>query len=46
MRLGANPEVEKFRAEFAAFLDEHLPTAAEATDRSKSSSHIPEWARR
>ena len=46
MRLGAAPEVEKFRAEFAAFLDEHLPTPAEATDRSRSSSHIPEWARR
>jgi alkylation response protein AidB-like acyl-CoA dehydrogenase len=46
MRLGADPEVEKFRAEFAAFLDEHLPTPAEATDRSKSSSHVPEWARR
>jgi len=46
MRLGANPEVEKFRAEFAAFLDEHLPSPEEATDRSKSSSHIPEWARR
>jgi alkylation response protein AidB-like acyl-CoA dehydrogenase len=46
MRLGTNPEVEKFRAEFAAFLDEHLPSPAEATDRSKSSSHIPGWARR
>ena len=46
MRLAANPEVEKFRAEFATFLDEHLPTPAEATDRSKSSSHMPEWTRR
>jgi alkylation response protein AidB-like acyl-CoA dehydrogenase len=46
MRLGADPEVEKFRAEFAAFLDEHLPTAAEASERTRSSSHIPEWARR
>jgi alkylation response protein AidB-like acyl-CoA dehydrogenase len=46
MRLGSNPEVEKFRAEFAAFLDEHLPTAAEARERSRSSSHIPEWSRR
>jgi alkylation response protein AidB-like acyl-CoA dehydrogenase len=46
MRLAADPEVEKFRAEFAAFLDEHLPTQAEATDRSKSSSHMPEWTRR
>jgi len=46
MRLGTNPEVEKFRAEFAAFLDEHLPTAAEASERTRSSSHIPEWSRR
>ena len=46
MRLGTNPEVEKFRAEFAAFLDEHLPTAEEATERTRSSSHIPEWSRR
>jgi alkylation response protein AidB-like acyl-CoA dehydrogenase len=46
MRLGTNPEVEKFRAEFAAFLDEHLPTAEEARERTRSSSHIPEWSRR
>jgi alkylation response protein AidB-like acyl-CoA dehydrogenase len=46
MRLGADPEVEKFRAEFATFLDEHLPTPAEATDRSRSSSHLPDWTRR
>ena len=46
MRLGADPEVEKFRAEFAAFLDEHLPAAAEASERTRSSSHIPQWSRR
>src|SRR5580692_12255304 len=46
MRLGADPAVEKFRAEFATFLDEHLPTQAEATDRSRSSSHLPDWTRR
>ena len=46
MRLGTNPEVEKFRAEFAAFLDEHLPTPEVATERSRSSSHMPEWTRR
>ena len=46
MRLGTNPEVEKFRAEFGAFLDEHLPTAEEASERTRSSSHIPEWSRR
>jgi alkylation response protein AidB-like acyl-CoA dehydrogenase len=38
--------VEAFRAEFVAFLDEHLPSEAEAVERSRSSSHIPEWARR
>lgn len=46
MRLGTNPEVEKFRAEFAAFLDEHLPAAGEARERTRSSSRIPEWSRR
>jgi alkylation response protein AidB-like acyl-CoA dehydrogenase len=38
--------VEAFRAEFAAFLAEHLPSGAEAAERSRSSAHIPEWARR
>jgi alkylation response protein AidB-like acyl-CoA dehydrogenase len=28
-----------------AFLDEHLPSEADALERSKSSSHIPAWAR-
>lgn len=46
MRLGTDPEVEKFRAEFAAFLDEHLPTADEARERSRSSSDMPQWTRR
>ena len=46
MRLGTNPEVEKFRAELAAFLDEHLPTPEVATERSRSSSHMPAWTRR
>jgi alkylation response protein AidB-like acyl-CoA dehydrogenase len=45
MRLAADPEVEKTRAEFAAFLDEHLPAAAGATERSRSSSDVPAWAR-
>src|SRR6266700_3521261 len=46
MRLTTDPEVEKFRAEFAAFLDAHLPSEAEATSRPRSSSDLPEWARR
>ncbi|RBM21877.1 acyl-CoA dehydrogenase [Prauserella sp. PE36] len=46
MRLSFDAEVEDFRAEFAAFLDEHLPPAAEADRASRSSSDVPEWARR
>ncbi|HVR00461.1 MAG TPA: acyl-CoA dehydrogenase family protein [Mycobacterium sp.] len=47
MQLTFDPDVEAFRAEFAAFLDEHLPTAAaEAVERPKSVSHMPAWARR
>lgn len=46
MRLTFDDDVEEFRAEFAAFLDTHLPTAAEAGERPRSSAHVPEWARR
>jgi len=46
VRLTFDPDVEAFRAEFAAFLAEHAPEEAEAVDRPRSSSHIPEWARR
>ncbi|MCX5044211.1 acyl-CoA dehydrogenase family protein [Aldersonia sp. NBC_00410] len=47
MQLSFDSEVEEFRAEFAAFLDENLPPAAEASaERAKSSSDVPEWARR
>lgn len=46
MRLTFDADVEAFRAEFVAFLAEHLPTEAEATERPRSSSHIPAWARR
>jgi alkylation response protein AidB-like acyl-CoA dehydrogenase len=38
--------VEAFRAEFIRFLDDHLPTEAEAAERSRSTAHVPEWARR
>jgi alkylation response protein AidB-like acyl-CoA dehydrogenase len=38
--------LEAFRSEFVTFLDEYLPIEAETTDRSRSTSHIPEWARR
>jgi alkylation response protein AidB-like acyl-CoA dehydrogenase len=47
VQLSFDSEVEEFRAEFAAFLDENLPPAAEASaQRAKSSSDVPEWARR
>ena len=46
MQLTFDADVEAFRAEFVAFLDEHLPDDAEALERSGSSSHVPDWARR
>ena len=46
MQLTFDAEVEAFRAEFVRFLDEHLPTEAQAAERSRSTSHVPEWARR
>ncbi|MHC5257796.1 acyl-CoA dehydrogenase family protein [Streptomyces sp. UC4497] len=46
MRISFEDETEAFRAEFVAFLEANLPTEAEATERSRSSAHIPEWARR
>lgn len=46
MRLSFDTEVEEFRADFVAFLDANLPSEAEATQRSRSSSDVPEWARR
>ena len=47
MQLTFDDDVEAFRAEFVAFLDAHLPPQAEAAaERSRSTSHIPEWARR
>jgi alkylation response protein AidB-like acyl-CoA dehydrogenase len=45
VQLTFDADVEAFRAEFAAFLDEHLPTPAEAGERPRSTAHIPEWAR-
>ncbi|OBB19965.1 acyl-CoA dehydrogenase family protein [Mycolicibacterium elephantis] len=45
MQLTFDADVEAFRAEFNAFLDEHLPSDAEALARSHSSSDVPDWAR-
>ncbi|MDT5146174.1 MAG: hypothetical protein QOC58_819 [Mycobacterium sp.] len=44
MQLTFDADVEAFRAEFVAFLDAHLPSEAEAVERPRSSSHVPEWA--
>jgi len=45
VQLTFDPEVEAFRAEFAAFLDEHLPSEATTLERPRSVSHMPQWAR-
>ncbi|GAB89693.1 acyl-CoA dehydrogenase family protein [Gordonia rhizosphera] len=45
MQLNFDADVEEFRAEFVAFLDEHLPPEAEGGVRAKSSADIPAWAR-
>jgi len=46
VQLTFDPDVEAFRAEFAAFLDENLPPASETLERPRSVSHMPRWARR
>jgi len=46
VRLGNDPQVEKFRAEFAEFLDKHTPAPEEATEAATSSAHMPAWTRR
>jgi alkylation response protein AidB-like acyl-CoA dehydrogenase len=45
VQLTFDAEVEDFRAEFGRFLDEHLPTEAQAAERSQSTAHVPQWAR-
>jgi alkylation response protein AidB-like acyl-CoA dehydrogenase len=49
VQLTFDADVEAFRAEFVAFLDGHLPELFGSPDvlvRPRSSSDIPEWARR
>jgi alkylation response protein AidB-like acyl-CoA dehydrogenase len=47
VQLTFDSDVEYFRAEFIAFLDEHLPARSEAAaERSRSTAHVPGWARR
>src|ERR1700760_1137776 len=45
MQLTFDADVEAFRSEFVAFLDEHTPSEADAVQRSRSSSDVPLWAR-
>ena len=46
MQLTFDADVEEFRAEFAEFLEANLPSEAETTERPRSVSHMPAWARR
>lgn len=46
MQLTFDADVEAFRTEFAAFLDENLPDATQTLERPRSVSHMPQWARR
>ena len=46
MQLTFDDATEAFRQSFEAWLDEHAPAEAEATERSRSSAHVPAWARR
>jgi alkylation response protein AidB-like acyl-CoA dehydrogenase len=46
VQLTFDADVEAFRAEFVDFLAEHLPAEAQAAERSRSTAHVPEWARR
>jgi alkylation response protein AidB-like acyl-CoA dehydrogenase len=46
VQLTFDADVEAFRAEFVAFLSEHLPSEAEAAQRPRSTTDMPPWARR
>lgn len=47
MQLKFDDDVEGFRAEFIAFLDANLPPEADAaSEASRSTAHVPQWARR
>ncbi|QNI08535.1 acyl-CoA dehydrogenase [Mycobacterium kubicae] len=46
MQLTFDSDVEEFRAQFSAFLDENLPPPSETLERPRSVSHMPQWARR
>jgi alkylation response protein AidB-like acyl-CoA dehydrogenase len=46
VQLTFDADVEAFRAEFLEFLTANMPPEAEAAERPRSSSDVPEWARR
>ena len=45
MQLTFDADVEEFRAEFVAFLEENLPDGAATGVRPGSSADVPDWAR-
>ncbi|GAB3037877.1 acyl-CoA dehydrogenase family protein [Mycobacterium bourgelatii] len=45
MQLTFDDDVERFRAEFSAFLDANLPSESQTLERPQSVSHMPQWAR-
>jgi alkylation response protein AidB-like acyl-CoA dehydrogenase len=45
VQLTFDADVEEFRAEFIAFLDQNLPDRTVGMERPRSCSHIPEWGR-
>jgi alkylation response protein AidB-like acyl-CoA dehydrogenase len=46
VQLTFDAEVDDVLAEFVAFLDQNAPADAQALERPRSSSHVPDWARR
>jgi len=46
VQLTFDADVEAFRAEFVAFLDQNLPNESDGIQRPRSCSHVPDWARR
>ncbi len=46
MQLTFDDATEAFRQSFEAWLDEHAPAEAATRERSRSSAHVPAWARR
>src|SRR5690606_16415502 len=46
VKLAFDDSVEQFRRSFLDWLAENAPSADETAERSRSSAHIPEWAKR